>query len=208
MRDLFFTCSSIGFGYEMSAQSKALNISFPGVRLYALNQSMLTPMFKRFGMPYVGTCHDSDTNYLFNGHFPEGEVSESDQVLSRSMTGSFINFAYTGNPEYTGDEHFNSWPESFPKTEGISAQSGSILSEIELLVVGGPLGTGSSRLSRNEGEAKMTTWEGSTQQPLGGDMQYEEMRTARDQQRVRILESEKLLERCAFISSLSEKLGV
>lgn len=54
LRDMMFTCPSIDFGYEMSRQSKALDPTFSGVRLYDLNQSMLTPMFKGAGMPYMG----------------------------------------------------------------------------------------------------------------------------------------------------------
>ncbi|CAJ2500563.1 Uu.00g034160.m01.CDS01 [Anthostomella pinea] len=115
LRDLLFSCTSVGFGYEMSRQSKALDPSFPGVRLYDLNQSMLTPMIAAIGMPYMGACHGSDSHYILNGLFPEGEVSESDQILSRSMAGSFINFAYNGDPAFAGDEHLDSWPESFPE---------------------------------------------------------------------------------------------
>lgn len=54
LRDMMFTCPSIDFGYEMSRQSKALDPTFSGIRLYDLNQSMLTPMFKGAGMPYMG----------------------------------------------------------------------------------------------------------------------------------------------------------
>lgn len=54
LRDMMFTCPSIDFGYEMSRQSKILDPTFPGIRLYDLNQSMLTSMFKGAGMPYMG----------------------------------------------------------------------------------------------------------------------------------------------------------
>lgn len=51
MRDLLFTCSSIDFGFHVSKQSREQDPSFPGTRLYDLNQSMLTPMFHEAVMP-------------------------------------------------------------------------------------------------------------------------------------------------------------
>jgi hypothetical protein len=59
LRDLLFTCSSIEFGFEMSRQSHDIGSDSQGVRLYALNQSMLTPLWKGAGMPYVGVSHGS-----------------------------------------------------------------------------------------------------------------------------------------------------
>jgi hypothetical protein len=59
LRDMLFTCSSIDFGFEMSKQSHDLGLESHGVRLYALNQSMLTPLWKGAGMPYVGVSHGS-----------------------------------------------------------------------------------------------------------------------------------------------------
>lgn len=203
MRDLLFTCSSIDFGYQLSTQSKAIDPSYPGVRLYDLNQSMLEPMFKAIGMPYVQTCHGSDTHYIFNGLFPEGEVSEVDQALSTSMSTSFINFAYTGNPTCTKDKHFQLWPESFPESSGGGDQE---LSQLDVMVIGGSYGTGSSSCAKDQSAG--ADWGDSMQQPLGDGVKYEEMKDARDQERARLLQHEKLLERCAFIGSLSEKLGV
>ncbi|KAK6220780.1 hypothetical protein LQW54_001972 [Pestalotiopsis sp. IQ-011] len=186
MRDLLFTCSSIDFGNELSSQSRAIDPAFSGIRLYDLNQSMLTPMFKAIGMPYVQTCHGSDTHYIFNGLFPEGEVSESDQKLSTSLSKSFINFAYTGNPTYADDEHFKSWPESFPESHG----------------------KGYSRCAKGKHQSPDGDLENYMQQPLGDRFEYGEMKSARDQERARLLENEKLLERCAFIGGLAEKLAV
>ncbi|OTA82015.1 hypothetical protein M434DRAFT_37307 [Hypoxylon sp. CO27-5] len=209
LRDILFTCSSINFGFEMSRQSKALDPNFPGVRVYDLNQTVLAPLLASAGMPYLGACHGSDTNYIFNGVFPEGKMSESDQLLSESMAGSFINFAYTGDPTYAGDVHFNLWPESFPETEQLSENSDEHLpSSMNLQLIGGPLGTGYSTLKAKDAYAKLDASFGTVQEPLGQAVEFGEMQSKTSQKRKQVLEREKLLERCAFIDSLSEKLGV
>ncbi|KAI1141093.1 alpha/beta-hydrolase [Hypoxylon sp. FL0543] len=209
LRDIFFTCSSINFGYEVSRQSKAIDPAFPGVRVYDLNQSMLTSMLAASGMPYLGTCHGSDINYIFNGVFPEGQVQGSDKQLSESMAGSFINFAYTGNPTYAGDAHFNSWPEAFPEAEGLNMHVDEHLpSSMNLQLIGGPLGTGHSLLRMKDEDADCAASLGTMQEPLGEGVEFGEMESQLSQKRQRVLEHEKLLERCAFIDSLSEKLGV
>jgi hypothetical protein len=59
LRDILFTCSSIDFGYEISKHNYELSSEFQGVRLYTLNQSMLTPLWKEAGMPYVSVSHGS-----------------------------------------------------------------------------------------------------------------------------------------------------
>ncbi|KAI0159890.1 Alpha/Beta hydrolase protein [Hypoxylon sp. FL1284] len=203
MRDMLFTCSSIQFGYEMSKQSRALDAGYPGVRLYDMNQSMLTDMFTENGAPYFGPAHGSDTNYIFNGAFPEGKVEEEDQKLSEFFAGSFINFAYTGTPSAVLDGNAKTWPESFP---GSGGQSLSGPSEMRLNVIGGPLGTGSALLTRNDADAGMQ--EATAQIPLMDSMKVGEMESEDSKARQRELEREKLLERCAYISTLSEKLGV
>lgn len=229
LRDLLFTCSSIDFGYEMSRQSRkraALGPglgggdSFPGVRLYDLNQSMLTPLFRAMGMPYVGAVHGSDYNYLSNGVFPEGQVSAQDEALSASMAASFIRFAYTGDPsgpdDDGDDEAFGAWPEAFPgqdqHPEG--GQEGGP-SELTLQVIGGPLGTGPCILGGKAAAGSAgppgqeEKEEGSMQIPLGTDgVEFGQMGSAALQQRTRELERQRLLERCAFVNSLAEKLDI
>ncbi|RYP39193.1 hypothetical protein DL767_002301 [Monosporascus sp. MG133] len=189
LRDMLFTCSSIDFSYEMSRQSKAIDSTFPGVRLYDLNQSMLTSMFKGAGMPYLGVCHGSDTNYIFNGLFPEGEVREADQKLSTSIAASFINFAYTGSPVNPDDEDFRSWPEAFPEPEGLGEETVSGPPRVNLQLIGGPLGTGPCALS---GIADDTRFEGaqqgSMQHPLMDGIEFGEMESAALQGRRQKLE--------------------
>ncbi|KAI1464572.1 alpha/beta-hydrolase [Daldinia caldariorum] len=208
LRDILFTCSSIDFGYEMSRQSKAP--SFSGVRLYDLNQSMLTPMFKSVGMPYIRVAHGSDTNYIFNGVFPEGTISEEDQKLSHSIATAFINFAYTGDPTSADDDHFSSWPEAFPYSTKLDISTDSAPYSFNVHVIGGPLGSGSSQVGADSPNARYVAGQGDDgfQQPLVDSVNYAEMETKSSQIRKREIDRERLLERCAFISTLSEKLGV
>ncbi|KAK0737601.1 Alpha/Beta hydrolase protein [Apiosordaria backusii] len=198
LRDLQFTCSSIDFGNEMLKESKRLDPKYPGVHLYTLNQTMLTSIFAGAGMPYIGASHGSDLNYLFN-LFPEGKITEEDQKLSRAFIGSFINFAYTGKPspddEERNGETLGRWPEAF----GVYGPE-----SVNLLVIGGPWGTGSTQLTaHNEKKG-----EGLKQMPINGDnIQVGEMTVRTCKERRRQLKREKLFERCQYINSLSEKLG-
>lgn len=211
LRDLLFTCSSIDFGYEMSRQSKSLDPSFTGVRLYDLNQSMLTPMFKAMGMPYIGAPHGSDYNYISNGVFPEGQVSEEDKVLSESMASSFIHFAYTGNPTIPNDKGFGLWPEAFDQGQEELESETPGPSEVNVQLIGGPLGTGSFTLGTSFGSSHLADPQniGGMQSPLGTeDLEFGDMESAALEARKGELERQKLLQRCDFINTLAEKLDI
>lgn len=209
LRDILFTCSSIDFGYEMSRQSRVTHPTFPGVRFYDLNQSMLAPLFKGVGMSYIRVAHGSDTNYIFYGVYPEGSVSEDDRKLSQSMATAFINFAYSGDPTSAEDEHFSSWPEAFPDPKTLDGSMASTLSSFNVHVIGGPLGSGSCHVSSDYTNAYVIGQEDNGfQQPLVDSVGYTEMESMASQTRKREVGREKLLERCAFISTLSEKFGV
>ncbi|KAJ4419064.1 hypothetical protein N0V82_005187 [Gnomoniopsis sp. IMI 355080] len=212
MRDLLFTCSSIDFGFEISRQSKKKDPNFPGVRLYNLNQSMLTPMFRDAGMPWLGAVHGSDLDYLHNNLFPKSSISEVDRQLSKHLLASFINFAYTGSPNddtaVTGASL--QWPESFPDAEDKLSDSAktSEISSFNLQIIGGPLGTGNCYLATDADDIRSLDGQDASQQmPLADTMHYEEMGSKTSHGRQNALEEEKLIKRCAFINSLSAKLG-
>ncbi|KAI8946392.1 hypothetical protein F4801DRAFT_583428 [Xylaria longipes] len=204
MQDLLSTCSSIDFGFEMAKQSQTVD-GFSGVYHYVLNQSMVTPLFHAAGMPYLGAIHGSDLNYLYNNMFPRDQISESDRHVSDTLISSFVNFAHTGRPDGEG---LPSWPQSFSAPGdldelGVGADSPS---SFNLRVLGGPLGKGVAHLV---GRHSLATGEheGIVQIPLGGEVEYGEMKSRACQDRQREVERENLLERCAFINSLAEKLG-
>lgn len=207
MRDLLFTCSSIEFGFEMWRQSRAHNPAFSNVRHYDFNQSMVTPLFHAGGMPYLGVVHGSDLDYIYNNMFPREQLSDTDRRLSDTMIRSFLNFAYSGDPNGEGSQ---SWPESFTEPEGLSEQHAKLASpsKINIQVVGGPFGTGSCHLEDgiDNSTASFTVQEGRMQEPLVDSVQFGEMGSAGAQRRQQELERENLLKRCAFIGSLAEKL--
>lgn len=172
-----------------------------------LNQSMLTPLFHGMGMTYVGAPHGSDYNYLSNGVFPEGPVSEVDKALSESMATSFIHFAHTGNPTVTDDKEIGEWPNAF---EVGSSPQKKTLSKVNLKVIGGPFGAGHCTLSDGAESVQSPEQEdGSMQIPLGDSSpEFKEMGSAKLGMRERELERQKILHRCAFINSLTEKLDI
>lgn len=207
MRDLLFTCSSIDFGFEVWKQSKALDPMFPGVRHYDLNQSMVTPLLHAAGMPYVGVVHGSDLDYIYNNMFPRHEMSDSNKQLSGDILASFISFAYTGN---TNSDESQSWPESFVEPVALHEyhRESAGLSGFNLQVIGGPFGTGTCHVANEMGGiAGFAVQGGSVQSPIVGSVQFGEMDSALLQERRREIGRERLLERCAFINGLAEKLG-
>ncbi|KAH9892085.1 alpha/beta-hydrolase [Xylariomycetidae sp. FL2044] len=208
LRDILFTCSSMDFGYEMSRQSKALDPAFPGVRLYDLNQSMLAPMFEAAGMPYIRAPHGSDTHYVFD-IFLEGDITDDDQKLAQSMAAALVNFAYTGDPTPDNNEDFGRWPEAFPSTTN-SLDEHPDLGPLDanILVIGGPLGTGYSPVRSDGAYNTRQATEGSQQQQLADSIEYGEMPSMSAEIRNREIQRERLLERCALVGTLAEKLGV
>ncbi|CAG8972998.1 hypothetical protein HYALB_00007845 [Hymenoscyphus albidus] len=209
LRDLLFTCSSINFSYEMTKQTRAtLDPNFDAVRLYSLNQSILTPMFHGAGMPYISVPHGSDTNYIFSGLFPEGDVSTPDKELSESFSRSFINFAYTGNPiaeDPSLGKGFETWPEAFGNGRDLSD-----LDSFVIQVIGGPLGTCPASVmdpgfkEAYESEGWMGELDG---QKILEFREMAEPALLSEALRLQVMK-ENLLERCGYIESLSETLGV
>jgi len=192
----------------MTMQTRmTIDPDFSGVRFYDLNQSALTPLWKAAGMPYVHVSHGSDTNYIFNGVFPEGEMSASDQDLSKRFALNLINFAHTGDPNAVprdsgklSDDH---WPPAYGPFSDDPATS---LTNIQ--VIGGPLGTGSVILSDEAEEDDYNNLSLGAQHVLGGDFEYGEIQSHNSQTRQRLLQQEKLIKRCEYVNSLSETLGI
>ncbi|KAI0965413.1 alpha/beta-hydrolase [Xylaria arbuscula] len=116
-----------------------------------------------------------------------GAISESDANVSDTLIMSFLNFAYTGQPHGEG---LPLRPESFPELDEPDVSHVELDSSqyLTLRVIGGPL------------EVTMEI-------PSGYNVHYREMKSRISQERQRQVEGENLLERCAFINSLAEKLG-
>ncbi|KAF7936453.1 uncharacterized protein EAE97_007819 [Botrytis byssoidea] len=182
-----------------------------GVRLYDLNQSALTPLWKGAGMSYVKVFHGSDNNYLFNGVFPEGQLTEEDNEISEMMARSLLNFAYTGNPINTSSSQrqFDEWREPYGKVDMGDTQ----IESFKIQVIGGPHGTGpviltdednSNSIKRNPENENIGAW----QQVLSGADKFRSMGSAKEAERKRLIEQEKLFQRCRYINSLADTLDV
>ena len=225
LRDLLFTCSSVDFSYHMVKQTqRSLQSNFTGARLYDLNQSVLAPLWDAAGMPYVGVSHGSDTNYIFNGVFPEGKLNGLDKNLSERFTRSLINFAHTGNPHSDSKKKSFDWPEAYGDVSNSTADL--MPSDFNLLVIGGPYGTRAVRSSRSANEDSTESLQnegarhqyasqfdnyfglGKLQKAIGNILDFGNMEDSASTQLGRKIQQEKLFERCSYINSLAETLGV
>ncbi|KAK8045392.1 hypothetical protein PG993_005416 [Apiospora rasikravindrae] len=208
LRDLLFTCSSLDFASELSKRSDPSS-PLPGVRLYDLNQSTVTPLLRTAaGMTWLsGAVHGSDIDYLYNNMFPRETLADVDLALSDRLLAAFLNFAYAADPNGAGAAA-PSWPEAFP-----SIHNGGSFSRakpaVNVQLIGGPWGTGNCHLSADTsaGEGSFAAEQMDMQHPMVDSTKYGEMGEESLQQGQRELERDRLLERCGFINTLAEKLG-
>jgi hypothetical protein len=141
--------------------------------------------------------------------FPEGQISEGDQKLSRTLAEAFIRFASTGDPNRPEDgEH---WPNSFTLDD--TQLHSSDPRSLKIQVIGGPLGTGatyqtsdSDELTHNANQEVLN--DGGDQEQIVQGYKMGVMISRLSHLRNGVLAREKILDRCSFVSSLSEKLGV
>ncbi|KAI9666006.1 MAG: hypothetical protein M1821_003941 [Bathelium mastoideum] len=216
LRDLLFTCSSFDFSRHMVKYGPP---NFNSVRLYDLNQSVLSSIWNMAGMPYVGVSHGSDTNYIFNGIFPEGALGEEDIKLSVAFTRSLIHFAHTGNPSSINS--FKDWPPAYENMD--IAATAEAPTGFNLLVIGGPLGSAAVSVSASDEETAQQSLDetgndgqdefrpnenvGKMQQVLDDVVGFGGMVSARSASLKKNIVHQKLLQRCAFINTLGERLG-
>ncbi|OCL01888.1 hypothetical protein AOQ84DRAFT_383251 [Glonium stellatum] len=197
----------------MAEQSSLIDYEFTSISLYVLNQSVLTPLWKGAGIPYIGTSHGSDTSYIFNGVFPEGEITPDDQEMSKMLARSFIHFAYTGDPlsRSSSIKKFDEWPTAYRK---INKEAGNMPSMLYIEVIGGPYGTSPASVTdrREEatefGEFSSSLWLENVQQVVPDAQNSEGMESAASHARQRQIKREKLFQRCGYINSLAETLGI
>ena len=216
LRDLLFTCSSFDFSRHMVKYGPP---NFDSVRLYDLNQSVLNPIWNMAGMPYVGVSHGSDTNYIFNGIFPEGTLGGEDIELSETFTRSLIHFAYTGNPSSANS--FNDWPSAYENFDIVATAVAP--AGFNLLIIGGPLGSIAVSISASDEAARQQSLDepgkndqeelkldnnvGKLQQVLDDVVEFGGMVQTKSASLKKNIERQKLIQRCAFINTLDETLG-
>ncbi|KAL9069593.1 MAG: hypothetical protein Q9157_006105 [Trypethelium eluteriae] len=152
----------------------------PNVRLYEMNQTKFGPIFQYMGVPHWRAAHLSDIPYMLNGEVAAGgDNGPEQQELSALLSGSAAAFAHTGNPANSSHHVLQDWPFAFSKAEPRATEHPD---EINVYVVGGPYGSGSGKVFGN-GLDIMSTREGA-------------------------LAWERIVERCHFINSIHEEIGV
>lgn len=153
------------------------------VRVYEMNQTKFGPAYASMGVPEWRVAHLSDIPYLMNEDVAAGgDNSPAQQDLSAQLSGSVAAFAWTGDPTAVAAtkraKALKDWPVAFG-----NGQEGP--EKLKIYVIGGEEGGG---------VATATT--------AGGGGGTEGSR------RDKAVAWEKLVERCAFINSITEETGV
>ena len=152
------------------------------VRVYEMNQTRFAPVFESMGVPFWKVAHLSDIPYLLNAERVGGGGDNSKQQLDLSarLSSSAIAFAYHGDPNRVkaAGKGLGHWPLAY----GQSTLEGDHPDALTVNVVGGPHGTGAATVFKRPGKDK--------------------------DERQKAMEWEMLLERCGFINSIQEELGV
>jgi hypothetical protein len=119
------------------------------------------------------------------------------------MAEAFIRFAATGDPHNSEDEH---WPTAF--TFGGTRRHQSDPRSLSVQVIGGPLGTGSTYQTPASDSDEEGFEVGDEEQQIMQGHRMGAMSSKISRLRNEVLGREKLLDRCSFVNTLSEKLGV
>ena len=154
----------------------------PSIWLYAMNQTKFAPILDRMGVPQWRICHTADIPYLMNEDTEGADNSDSQQSLSASLSGSIAAFAYSGDPNVRSGKGFQTWPSAYPKQDG-QTLAREFPDSLDVFIIGGPEGNNPAS----------TTLENITDVPQGS---------------TKALAWEKITERCRFINSISEEIGV
>ena len=149
------------------------------VRLYEMNQTKLGPIYAYMGVPEWRVAHLSDIPYLMNENVAAGgDNSPAQQELSAQLSGSVAAFAWTGDPTAAAAKGAKGLKD-WPVAFGKGQQGPE---KVKVFVVGGEQGSGAATATTGGGS------EGS--------------------KRDKAVAREKVIERCAFINSITQEIGV
>lgn len=179
-RDLWFTCSVIDFTW----QYRRFGHSLSNIRLYEMNQTKYAPIFQYMGVPQWRVSHLSDIPYVFNEDVAAGgDNSRPQRELSALLSGSFSAFAHSGDPTTAqAGRSFNHWPLAYG---GRAAQTlnRSEPDAVELLVLDGVESSGPA---------------------VAGLLTNNIVASARQNG----VDWERIMERCGYINSILDEIGV
>lgn len=135
------------------------------------------------GIPQWRVSHLSDVPYIFNEDVAAGgDNSPAQQDLSALLSGSAAAFAHTGDPTVSRGRSFKNWPIAY-SDQSRHALSKEYPEQLSLYVVGGPHGSGPATIASRKGSEAVS-------------------------ERDKALAWEKVIERCSFINSIQEEIGV
>lgn len=150
------------------------------VRLYEMNQTKFGPIYAYMGVPEWRVAHLSDIPYLMNEDVAAGgDNSPAQRELSAQLSGSVAAFAWTGDPTAATAAKGAKALKDWPVAFGKGEKAPG---KLKVYVIGGEEGSGAATVIAGGGT------EG----------------TRRD----KAVAWEKLVERCAFINSITEEIGV
>ena len=179
-RDIWFTCPVVDFTWQYARHSTD---SSPNVRLYEMNQTKFGPVFEYMGIPHWRVSHLSDIPYVLNGDVAGGgDNGARQQDLSALLSGSVAAFAHMGDPTVSEGRVLANWPVAY-QVQSKQALQKEHPEEMNVYVVGGPHGNGAGTITHEKNDQSTS-------------------------ERESALAWERLNERCGFINSILEEIGV
>lgn len=142
--------------------------------VFTLNSTRFQPIWDSLHHPEWRIAHTSDIPYVFNEDVVGADNSKSALQLSAEVSRSFSAFATYGSPRTPVFD----WPAAWNGQSGRNAN---------VFVIGGPYGNGPATLGSPSGAVNSTSAHNSSA----------------TEQRSAALAQEKLVERCAFLDSVS-----
>lgn len=177
-RDLWFTCPVIDFTWQYARFGGDSDIY-----LCQMNQTKFGPVFQYMSVPQWHVSHLSNIPYLMNGDvIAGGDNSAAQRDLSMLFSGSVAAFAHSGNPTVSQARTFKDWQTAY-SYHGDGSLSNEYPSKLNLYIVGGPYGSGSAHVDSKAGAMDRSEAE-------------------------KVLKKQKLIERCQFINSIRDEIGV
>lgn len=142
-RDVNFVCQSIDFAHHV-AQSGSPSF------LYDLNTTSLANVLLLANASFEGIIHFSDVPFVFNQPNVGLGVTAANNVTATRMSGSWSQFATTGNPSSANaTTTLSGWTQAFNRTQ--AASTNQTVQGISLRVIGGSTAGQHELLLNNSG---------------------------------------------------------
>lgn len=163
--------------------------SSPKVYLGVFNSTRHLPHWQALGVPHWRAAHLSEIPYIFNTkHVSRGDNRPEQLELSRRVSSAVVSFAWTGSVDAGNGTGMRGWKRAFDE-EG----------KLGIMVVDG----------KGEGGGGMVWIDDENGDGDGGEVDGEDDNSNKVQrEREEGIRWERLRERCAFINSIAEEIGV